>query len=114
MILPTEMEERLKTEIQQYEEGKRMPYISSWERLAMEEGREQGLEQGTRNVIIRLLKRRIGDIGADNSTSIEQLSLSQLDKLTEALLDFSEAQDLTRWLNRHTRRRAAGKQTKRG
>ncbi|MFN7948433.1 MAG: DUF4351 domain-containing protein [Blastocatellia bacterium] len=118
MILPTEMEERLKTEIQQYEEGKRMPYISSWERLAMEEGREQGLEmgleQGTRNVIIRLLKRRIGDVGADNSARIEQLSLAQLDKLSEALLDFNEARDLTRWLNRHTRRRTAGKQTKRG
>jgi hypothetical protein len=63
---------------------------------------------------MRQLKRRIGDIGADNSARIEQLSLAQLDRLSEALLDFNEAPDLTRWLNRHTQRRAVKKQTKRG
>ncbi len=113
MILPEEMEQKLKTEIYQYEEDKRMPYISSWERFAMKEGQEQGLEQGleqgTRNVILRLLKRRIGEPGVDNTRRIEALSLTQLDQLSEALLDFTEAQDLTRWLNRHARRKTKKK-----
>lgn len=94
-----------------------MPYISSWERFAMEEGRQQGLEQGleqglgqgleqgTRNIILRQLDRLLGDIGTENKTRVAELSLPQLDKLSEALLDFTETKQLTSWLNRHTRRK---------
>ncbi|MBS1809378.1 MAG: DUF4351 domain-containing protein [Acidobacteria bacterium] len=117
MILPKELEQKLKTELHQYEENKHMPYISSWERFAMEEGRQQGLEQGleqglgqgleqgTRNIILRQLDRLLGDIGTENKTRVAELSLPQLDKLSEALLDFTETKQLTSWLNRHTRRK---------
>ncbi|HEX4947984.1 MAG TPA: DUF4351 domain-containing protein [Blastocatellia bacterium] len=109
MSLPAELEEKLKTEIHQYKEGKRMPYISTWERLVKEDGRveglEQGLEQGTRNIIVRQLQKRFGGIKTEDQSRIAELSLSQLDKLSEALLDFTDAQQLTTWLNRHTRRK---------
>jgi predicted transposase YdaD len=109
MVLPEEMEQKLRVELYRYEEEKRMPYISSWERFAMEEGRQQGLEQGEKNVVLRQLKRRIGEIEAETQARVERLSLAQLEALSEALLDFTQAQDLTRWLNRHTRRKRTKK-----
>ena len=109
MSLPQELEEKLKTEIHRYKEGKRMPYISTWERLVKEdgrvEGRVEGLEQGTRNIILRQLERLLGDIGTDNESRIAAMSLPQLDKLSEALLDFTKVEQLTTWLNRHTCRK---------
>lgn len=109
MSLPQELEEKLKTEIHQYKEGKRMPYISTWERLIKEDGRkeglEQGLEQGTRNIILRLLQKRFGSVAAAEQSRLAELSLAQLDNLSEALLDFTNPQQLTTWLNRHTRRK---------
>ncbi len=105
MSLSPELEEKLKTDIDQYKEGKRMPYISTWERLVKEDGRVEGIEQGTRNILLRLLQRKFGDINAGDQARIAELPLSQLDKLSEALLDFTNAQQLTTWLNRHTRRK---------
>lgn len=113
MSLPAELEEKLKTEIHHYKEGKRMPYISTWERLVKEDGRkeglaaglEEGLEQGTRNIILRQLQTRFGSISPDIQSRIAELSLLQLDNLSIALLDFTKPQQVTTWLNRHTRRK---------
>ncbi len=46
MDLPKELEDQFWQEVHQYEEEKGMPYITSVERRATEEGRAQGLEQG--------------------------------------------------------------------
>lgn len=46
MALPEELEEHFDNEIYEYQKGKKMPYISTLERKAMERGREQGREQG--------------------------------------------------------------------
>lgn len=90
-----------------------MPYISTWERLVKEDGRkeglaaglEEGLEQGTRNIILRQLQTRFGSISPDIQSRIAELSLLQLDNLSIALLDFTKPQQVTTWLNRHTRRK---------
>jgi Domain of unknown function (DUF4351) len=105
MSLPQELEEKLKTDIHRYKEGKRMPYISTWERLVKEDGRIEGLEEGTRNIILRQLQNRLGDINPGDQSRITELSLLQLDNLSVALLDFTKPQQLTTWLNRHTRRK---------
>ncbi len=109
MSLPPELEEKLKTDIHEYKEGKRMPYISTWERLVKEDGRKeglsQGLEQGTRNIVLRQLQKRFGNVSTDDHSRIAELSLAQLDKLSEALLAFTKVEQLTTWLNRHTRRK---------
>lgn len=46
MALPPELEQRFKNEIHQYEEDKKMPYVTSIERLGREEGLEEGLAKG--------------------------------------------------------------------
>src|SRR5207249_4854516 len=46
MVLPAELQGQFRGEIYRFEEERRMPYLSSFERLAMEEGLEKGKIEG--------------------------------------------------------------------
>ena len=67
------------------------------------EGRQLGLLEGRKDealsFLTRQLTRRIGAIAPQISEQIQTLSVEELENLGEALLDFSEASDLTNWLN---------------
>ena len=70
----------------------------------LQQGLEQGLEQGRQReslLILRLLKRRLGQIEPEDETRIDRLSVEQLEVLGEALLDFSNRDDLLAWLDHH-------------
>ena len=64
---------------------------------------QKGVQQGKQDTAIRLLTRRIGSVSPDLQAQIHNLSIAQLDDLSEALLDFSNAADLTVWLQSHQR-----------
>jgi len=66
--------------------------------LGRQEGREEGRRREASVLASRLLERRCGSIDAPTSARIEALSLSQLEELALALLDFRSAQDLQTWL----------------
>ena len=61
------------------------------------------LQEGKRDTIIRQLKRRIGSVSPELQAYIQKLSIEQLDTLSEAVLDFSNAADLTVWLQSQQR-----------
>ncbi len=65
----------------------------------LREGREEGRQSELR-LVIRLLTRRLGTISPELQSQIQQLSLTQLEDLGEALLDFANEADLVNWLNR--------------
>ncbi|MEG4851750.1 Rpn family recombination-promoting nuclease/putative transposase [Microcoleus sp. B5-D4] len=69
------------------------------------EGRQLGLLEGRKDealsFLTRQLTRRIGAIASETREQIQTLSVEELEDLGEALLDFSEASDLTNWLNEH-------------
>lgn len=69
------------------------------------EGRQLGLLEGRKDealsFLTRQLTRRIGSIAPETREQIQTLSVEELEDLGEALLDFSEASDLTNWLNEH-------------
>jgi flagellar biosynthesis/type III secretory pathway protein FliH len=46
MALPPEMQEQFREELHTYEKEKQMPYVTSVERLAKEEGRAEGRQEG--------------------------------------------------------------------
>ncbi len=62
------------------------------------EGEKRG-EQRERQFVLRLLTRRLGELSPDVRQRIENLSLSQLENLGEALLDFQGMADLDVWLS---------------
>jgi len=79
-----------------------MQIVASWMEQGIEQGIEQGMKRGAeqeaRSLILRLLTRRIGDVPPDTRSQIQSLSLSQIESLGEALLDFSQPDDLVEWL----------------
>lgn len=60
--------------------------------------KEQGVREGQAILVLRLLKRRIGEVKLEDETRISSLSVEQLEALGDALLDFSSRDDLLAWL----------------
>jgi predicted transposase/invertase (TIGR01784 family) len=59
---------------------------------------QAGVQRGKQDTVMRQLTRRIGTVSPPSQAQIQNLSIEQLDALSEALLDFSDATDLTTWL----------------
>ena len=57
LTLPQELNESIREEIHRFEEERKMPYVTSIERLAREEGRQEGIE-ALRKGILELLKSK--------------------------------------------------------
>jgi predicted transposase YdaD len=101
MSLPKNLEQEFWREIRQLEEETRMPYITSVERLGIEQGIEQGIQRGEATLVLRLLNRRFGQVTTSVEKQIRQLSVKQLEDLGEALLDFENEADLLHWLSQN-------------
>ncbi|NJK54032.1 MAG: Rpn family recombination-promoting nuclease/putative transposase [Leptolyngbyaceae cyanobacterium SU_3_3] len=65
---------------------------------AIREAKEEGREEEAANLVIRLLTKRFGELSEDLRSTISGLSLSMLEELGEALLDFTSLSDLEAWL----------------
>lgn len=63
-----------------------------------EEAKQEGQQQGQVKLIMRLLSRCLGQLDPDSQTKISKLPIDKLENLAEAMLDFSNAEDLTAWL----------------
>jgi predicted transposase YdaD len=55
-----------------------------------QEGEQTGILKGEQALILRLLTRRIGSVAPEMRSQVQALSLTQLESLGEALLDFAE------------------------
>jgi predicted transposase/invertase (TIGR01784 family) len=70
---------------------------------AFRDAREQGKLEGEKNLVLRQLNRRLGNIPDGLVSQIQELAVEQLEALAEALLDFSTLADLQGWLQGETR-----------
>ena len=68
----------------------------------LQEGRQEGLQEGRReeaaNLVMRLVTKRFGEVPEALGLRISGLSLSALEELGEALLDFTGMEGLQVWL----------------
>ncbi len=75
----------------------------------LQQGKRQGLRQGKRQeaaaLVLRLLTRKVGLLEPELHKRIQRLSLTRLEALGEALLDFATIDDLLRWLEQQPRRK---------
>jgi predicted transposase YdaD len=87
-----------------YEREKKMPYITSVERMGVERGRQEGLQEGRqegyREMVRSLLETKIGGLPIDVQSRVEALSPELLRELGKALLGWGSIDDLTAWLDR--------------
>ncbi len=65
------------------------------------EGEAKGKQEGEASLVLRILRKRIGQVSQDLEKRIQGLSIEQLEDLGEALLDFTTEADLVNWLNCH-------------
>ncbi len=74
-------------------------------REILEEGEQRGIQIGEQHgrlaVVQRQFIHRFGAVPAEVMEQLSALSLSELDQLSEALLDFNSPDDLIRWLEEH-------------
>jgi predicted transposase YdaD len=84
------------------EQSKVMELTTSWKEEGMEIGRQEGRQEGLQReqqFILRLLKRRFGDLAPELESAIGQLPVDRLEELGEAYVDFPSIADLKRWLS---------------
>ncbi len=62
------------------------------------EGETKGRTEEALSLVLRQLSRRFGSLSPNTQIQIQSLSLTQIEALGEALLDFSTPDDLTYWL----------------
>lgn len=67
-------------------------------REGLQEGRKEGLQEGEKQLVIRQLTKRFGNLSDRTIKRIENLSLAQIEMLGDALLDFKEKSEITKWL----------------
>ncbi len=63
------------------------------------QGIQEGVQQGKVDLVLHLLKIRLGELQSEDEVRISALSLEQLEALGVAMFDFSGSDDLLAWLN---------------
>ena len=71
-----------------------------WTR-GLQEGTQIGRAKGVQEMALRQICRRFGSTDASLQERIQQLSLTQLEQLTEDLLDFATLSDVSAWLDQN-------------
>ncbi len=93
MALPAAHERLFWKELSKYEEGKKMPYVTSVERI----GREDGMQQGSLSLLCRQIAKRFR-VGADMAKPMfEGLNAEAIEELGERFLDAESLDEMRRW-----------------
>jgi hypothetical protein len=83
MALPPELETKLDDFIVELEEGQKMEYVTSIERVRSarnrQEGLQEGLQVGKAELLSRLLTGRFGDLPASVEERIQSATIAQID-----------------------------------
>ncbi len=91
MRLPKNLEQQLRQDVATLEGELTMRYVTSFERLAMEEGMEKGmqkgLQEGQSKLLMRILTRRFGELPSWAIEKLRQASPAELDGWLDKTLD---------------------------
>ena len=92
--LPPQAEAQLRQEIRKLEEERRMPYITSIERMGHAEGLQEGRAEGTREALRRLVRARFGAVPAPLEARIAAADQEMLDHLVDRAATVQSVEDL--------------------
>jgi Domain of unknown function (DUF4351) len=96
MKMPPKLEDRLKRDVYEAKE-KKMPYLSTIERMA----KQDGLQDGLLSAVELLLLHRFGELSEKLRSSLKKLSPDQIRALLVAQQEFKAKTDLHQWLKQH-------------
>ncbi|MBF0124272.1 MAG: hypothetical protein HQL60_02910 [Magnetococcales bacterium] len=88
------MERQLWQEMQQLEENKRMPYVTSVERFGIEKGLEEGHKEGNAEFLLRQLYRRFQILPGWVEKKVLNAKIELLGGWTDRILDAHSLEDI--------------------
>ncbi len=94
LTLPPSLESRLKDEVRKLETEERMRYVTSWERMGREEGREEGFLQGEAAVLKRQLKRRFELLPEWVERRLERADRDELEGWADRVIEAKALEDV--------------------
>jgi hypothetical protein len=89
MHLRSDLEERFRIELTELEEERKMPYVTSIERMA--EAR----------LVLAILAKVFGNLPDQQQQQVRGLTAEQLEQLALDLLEFQSPDDVQSWLDAH-------------
>jgi len=101
MSLPQDLQREYRDEIERFEEERKMPYVTTIERMGIEQGLQQGLQQGGASLTIKQLQIKLGQLDERVIEAIRSLPTEKIEQLGMALLTFATMKDLNDWLENH-------------
>jgi len=100
MQLPKPLAIEVREELKQFTEEKNMPYVTSFERLAKEEGRKEGLQEGLIRAIESSLRVKFGEPGIRLMPEIRQIEdEGKLEAIHDALISGESLEGVRRLWN---------------
>lgn len=94
MRLPRHLTEQLWQNIELLEQKEQMRYVSSIERIANENGMQQGVQQGEALALRRLLAKRFGTVPSEISSRIASASREQIELWFDQAIDAPQLEDV--------------------
>jgi hypothetical protein len=79
--------------------------LAEKEKIGIEKGLQQGLQQlqeridKDKDLIIRLIQRKLGTINSDLQSQVKALNIDDLEQLAEDLFEMNSIEDLQKWLS---------------
>jgi hypothetical protein len=97
MNLPAPLATAFRQDLERFEEERHMPYVTSIERMAREEGVEEGRREGILLALQSTLKKKFGEQGSALMSEIAAITdFAQLISVCEALNDATTIDELRR------------------
>jgi predicted transposase/invertase (TIGR01784 family) len=76
--LPEGLKQEFKSDLKRYEQEKQMPYITSIERMGIEEGRKEGRDEEKKAIALNLLKQGISVEMIAQATGLTVIQLQEM------------------------------------
>jgi hypothetical protein len=87
IALPKALEVAFRQELYTFEEGKKMPYVTTVERAGIEKGHQQGYKQGEADLLLWLIEKKFGAESAQaNRPRVEAAESETLRTWSERIL----------------------------
>jgi hypothetical protein len=94
MRLPEEEDRLFWKELSDYEEEKKMPYVTSVERI----GYQRGMEEGQASILSTIIAQKFGTNQDKILSVIQHLNSEELTELGKMLFDFDTSSALFDWV----------------